>query len=212
GAVESKRNVGGRSARRLLLVASIALLVARPARRFTCAALGLTSALQHEPAGVWVVRADEADRCFLVVDAVGSGIHHGVEQDVGVGGGGEVADLTGAGESVIGAEIHDAFESEVLVAIGAIAVGVDYVEIDEVAGSVVEIRDHVGRVAGGGGLGNGGPVERIGATAAGQDIDAKAATDAVLAIVADDGVVEIVAVEIEDAGPGRVGGFQDLDL
>src|SRR5262249_61870260 len=135
----------------------------------------------HNRAGVRNVQADDADRCFLVVNGVSTRIHHRVEQDVGVGGGGEVADLAGVGEPVAGAEIHDALESEVLVAIGAIAVGVDYVQVDEVAGSVVEIRDHVGPVAGGGGLGHRRAGEHSGATAAGQEVEAKAAAHPVLA-------------------------------
>ncbi|HKA70400.1 MAG TPA: hypothetical protein VKE26_01250 [Xanthobacteraceae bacterium] len=55
-----------------------------------------TTLVQHEAASVRVMHADEVDRGFLVVDAVGARIHHGIEQDVGVAGGGKVADLAGA--------------------------------------------------------------------------------------------------------------------
>jgi len=72
------------------------------------------------------VHAGEADRRFLVVDAVPARIHHRIELDVGIGGSGEVADLAGAGEEV-GCEVDYAGEGEGRVAVGGIAVGIDQV-------------------------------------------------------------------------------------
>src|SRR5262245_13113606 len=83
---------------------------------------------QDEPAGVDRVDAGDADRRLFEVHR--PAIHTGVEQDEGVGRGGEVADLAGTGEIGAG-EVDNSNEREGLVAIDHL-VGIDRVDRDEV--------------------------------------------------------------------------------
>src|SRR5262245_56792391 len=85
---------------------------------FCCCPRGAPAPLasQREPAGIRGVHAGEVDRGFLEIDAAWTRIHHRVEQDEGVGRGGEEADLAGAGELVARREVDEAGEGEVLVA------------------------------------------------------------------------------------------------
>jgi phosphate transport system protein len=100
--------------------------------------LGATSACgkwrrkrsQHEPAGVDRVHAEHADRRVL------GGVGVRVEEDVGIGRGGEVIDLAGSREGC-GAD-----ECEGLIAADR-EVGIDRIEGEQVTAGAVEVGHHV---------------------------------------------------------------------
>jgi hypothetical protein len=90
---------------------------------------------QHEPAGVDVVHAGHADRRVLEVHP---GIHLGIEQDEGVGAGGEVADLAGRREGAALRDVDDAHEGEGVIGGAARRVGIDRIEGKQVTARTVE--------------------------------------------------------------------------
>src|SRR5262245_33348053 len=154
---------------------------------------------QHEETGVDLMHAGQADRHLL------GGIAVGVEHDERVGGGGEEADLAGGRKRAL------TDEGESLVARHTL-VGVDQIDSDEITRSPVEVGNHVGLIAGYAALGNRGPGEEVGATAAGEDVAAVeaaavvagAAGEHVVAVVADNGVVELVAGQGNRGSAGRI--------